>query len=131
MERRVVAVDGPPGAGKSELAARVAAGAAAAYPDGVIWVRVRGADAPLPVSGLQLRVATALGFEHLLPPREAVGADAFEAAFHETLLAKQAELAAEFDAIHTVGRAREVGSLDEVISAEAIRPYLIDRVRGS
>jgi acetyl/propionyl-CoA carboxylase alpha subunit/acetyl-CoA carboxylase carboxyltransferase component len=50
----------------------------------------------------------------------------FDAAFQEALLAKQAELAAEFDAIHTVERAREVGSLERVITPDAIRPYLID-----
>ena len=44
-------------------------------------------------------------------------------------LEKQAELAAEFDAIHTVERAREVGSLEALVRPEAMRPYLIDALR--
>ena len=48
-------------------------------------------------------------------------------------LEKQAELAAEFDAIHTVERALRVGSLEEILPARAMRPYLIgllDAARG-
>jgi len=43
---------------------------------------------------------------------------------------KQAELAREFDAIHSVARAKAVGSLDDVISASALRPRLIAAIRG-
>ncbi|MEE9282305.1 MAG: carboxyl transferase domain-containing protein [Myxococcota bacterium] len=43
----------------------------------------------------------------------------------EVTLEKQAEIAAEFDAIHTVERAREVGSLEAIIEPEALRPALI------
>jgi acetyl-CoA carboxylase carboxyltransferase component len=50
---------------------------------------------------------------------------AFDAAFRELLLQKQAEIGAEFDAIHSVERALEVGSLERLIAAEEIRPYLI------
>jgi hypothetical protein len=50
----------------------------------------------------------------------------FDASYRQILLQKQAELAAEFDAIHTVERAREVGSLEGLIAPERIRPYLID-----
>ena len=53
----------------------------------------------------------------------------YDAAYQEVLLEKQAELAAEFDAIHTVERAREVGSLESIIEPEAIRPYLIGLLR--
>jgi len=56
--------------------------------------------------------------------------DALESAYQEVLLEKQAELAAEFDAIHTIDRAREVGSLESIIEPEAIRPYLIGLLRG-
>ena len=41
-------------------------------------------------------------------------------------LEKQAELAAEFDAIHTVERAREVGSLEAIFPARDLRKRLID-----
>ncbi|WP_156685537.1 ATP-binding protein [Mycobacterium sp. Marseille-P9652] len=40
--------------------------------------------------------------------------------------AKLSEVADEFDAIHTVQRARAVGSVDRIIGAEALRPYVID-----
>jgi hypothetical protein len=40
--------------------------------------------------------------------------------------AKLSEVADEFDQIHTVHRARAVGSVDSIISAEALRPYIID-----
>jgi acetyl/propionyl-CoA carboxylase alpha subunit/acetyl-CoA carboxylase carboxyltransferase component len=41
---------------------------------------------------------------------------------------KAREIAERFDAIHTVQRAREVGSLDEVIAPSALRPALIEAV---
>ena len=41
---------------------------------------------------------------------------------------KLGELAGEFDAIHSVERAVEVGSVDRIISAAELRPYLIDAV---
>ncbi|MCV6968108.1 ATP-binding protein [Mycobacterium bohemicum] len=40
--------------------------------------------------------------------------------------AKLSEVAEEFDRIHTVQRALAVGSVDRIISAEALRPYVID-----
>ncbi len=48
----------------------------------------------------------------------------------EVLLEKQTELAVEFDAIHTVGRAREVGSLDRILPASELRPFLAEALRG-
>lgn len=57
--------------------------------------------------------------------RSAEARDAFEASWQAVLLEKQAELAGEFDAIHSVERAREVGSLERIVSAEEIRPYLV------
>jgi hypothetical protein len=44
---------------------------------------------------------------------------------------KLGEVAGEFDAIHTVGRAQRVGSVDRIISARELRPYVVDAlVRG-
>ncbi|MGB9223891.1 hypothetical protein, partial [Mycobacterium sp.] len=40
--------------------------------------------------------------------------------------AKLNEAADEFDRIHTVQRALAVGSVDRIISAEALRPYIVD-----
>jgi len=43
----------------------------------------------------------------------------------EVTLEKQGEVAQEFDGIHTVYRATEVGSLDAVIAPDALRPEII------
>ncbi|HUO39437.1 MAG TPA: carboxyl transferase domain-containing protein, partial [Mycobacterium sp.] len=40
--------------------------------------------------------------------------------------AKLSAMAEEFDRIHTVQRALSVGSVDRIIAAEALRPYLVD-----
>jgi acetyl-CoA carboxylase carboxyltransferase component len=42
---------------------------------------------------------------------------------------KLGEVASEFDRIHSVGRALEVGALHHIIPAAELRPYLIDAVR--
>ena len=39
---------------------------------------------------------------------------------------RQREVADEFDAIHTIERAQRVGSVDRIIPAATLRPYLID-----
>jgi acetyl-CoA carboxylase carboxyltransferase component len=52
--------------------------------------------------------------------------EAVERAMGDAVLAAQAELAAEFDAIHSVERARAVGSLDDIVEPRAMRPYLIE-----
>ncbi len=48
-----------------------------------------------------------------------------ERRFQEVVLEKQAGIAAEFEAVHTVERARTVGSLDRIVAPEALRPHLI------
>jgi acetyl/propionyl-CoA carboxylase alpha subunit/acetyl-CoA carboxylase carboxyltransferase component len=50
---------------------------------------------------------------------------AYERTLAEVTLEKQAQLAEEFDAIHSVERAREVGSLEAIVAPAAMRPYLI------
>ena len=40
--------------------------------------------------------------------------------------AKLSEVADEFDRINTVQRALAVGSVDRIISAESLRPYIVD-----
>src|SRR5690606_18361214 len=54
---------------------------------------------------------------------------AAERIFKEVRLEKQAELAAEFDAIHSVERAKKVGSLEGIIRADRIRPFLIETLQ--
>jgi acetyl/propionyl-CoA carboxylase alpha subunit/acetyl-CoA carboxylase carboxyltransferase component len=51
--------------------------------------------------------------------------EAFEPVWREVLLECQAEVAREFDAVHSVERAREVGSLEEIVAPEALREHLI------
>ena len=55
---------------------------------------------------------------------------AFDSLYRQVLLEKQSEIGAEFDAIHTVERALDVGSLETLITAERIRPFLIDAIRS-
>ena len=50
---------------------------------------------------------------------------AYERTLAEVTLEKQAQLAEEFDSIHSVERAREVGSLEEIVAPADMRPYLI------
>jgi acetyl-CoA carboxylase carboxyltransferase component len=50
------------------------------------------------------------------------------ALWEEVRSVKLGELAAEFDAAHSVERALEMGSVSRIISAASLRPYLIDAV---
>jgi len=50
---------------------------------------------------------------------------ALDAVLREVTLEKQATTAAEFDAIHSVGRAKEVGSLTDILAPNDLRPSLI------
>jgi hypothetical protein len=62
--------------------------------------------------------------------KRASGSDEARALYERTLaevtLEKQAEIAQEFDAVHSVGRAQEVGSLEEIVAPASMRKYLID-----
>jgi acetyl-CoA carboxylase carboxyltransferase component len=62
--------------------------------------------------------------------KRAPGSDEARALYERTLaevtLEKQAEIAQEFDAVHSVGRAQEVGSLEEIVAPASMRKYLID-----
>jgi acetyl-CoA carboxylase carboxyltransferase component len=64
--------------------------------------------------------------------RQGAGAAArerFERALSEAVLEVQAEVAAEFDARHSVERARDVGSLSTIVPPARMRPFLIERLR--
>jgi hypothetical protein len=41
---------------------------------------------------------------------------------------KMGELAAKFDGIHSIERAVDVGSVNGIVAAEALRPYLVDAI---
>jgi acetyl-CoA carboxylase carboxyltransferase component len=52
----------------------------------------------------------------------------YDELFYDIYTEKQAALAAEFDSIHTVERAKRVGSIDEIVTPSALRPYVIRRL---
>ncbi len=52
-----------------------------------------------------------------------------DALWREVRSHKLGEFAAEFDAVHSIERAVEVGSVERIISAAGLRPYLIDAVQ--
>jgi acetyl-CoA carboxylase carboxyltransferase component len=60
------------------------------------------------------------------------GTDGLRARLHETYEAVRAEklgeVAAEFDRVHSIKRALEVGSVDRIIAARDLRPYIIDAI---
>ena len=52
----------------------------------------------------------------------------FERTLAEVTLEKQAEIAEKFDRIHSVERAREVGSLSEIVDPQRMRAFLIEEL---
>ena len=74
------------------------------------------------IAGLDERIAAAEGSE-----RERLRAER-DAEWTAVRAEKLGELASEFDGIHSVQRAVEVGSVDRIVSAAGLRPYLIDAV---
>jgi len=52
----------------------------------------------------------------------------FDALYQKVYAEKQNALAGAFDSIHSVQRAREVGSIDDIISLAELRPHLVRKV---
>jgi acetyl/propionyl-CoA carboxylase alpha subunit/acetyl-CoA carboxylase carboxyltransferase component len=50
----------------------------------------------------------------------------FDELFAEVRTRKLGEMAAEFDAVHSIQRALQVGSVDRIIAAADLRPYVVD-----
>jgi len=77
--------------------------------------------------------ARALADQRVRALRSGRGSENGRASYEQTLadvtLEKQAELAEEFDAVHSVERALEVGSLEAIVAPGAMRPYLIGLLR--
>ena len=72
--------------------------------------------------------------ERVLKAREelkagVLGSKEFDLLYQTVYNEHQTALGSEFDSIHSVQRAKDVGSIDRIISADAMRPYLIDAVR--
>ncbi|MBW2695048.1 MAG: ATP-grasp domain-containing protein [Deltaproteobacteria bacterium] len=59
------------------------------------------------------------------------GRQELDTLLREVTLEKQAEVAAEFDRIHSVERARDVGSLSDIIKPHSLRPHLIARLQAA
>ncbi len=74
------------------------------------------------MAALQARVAETSGGE-----RAAVSAQLAEVQA-SVRAEKLGEVAAEFDRIHSIQRAVEVGSVDAIISVARLRPALIDAI---
>jgi acetyl/propionyl-CoA carboxylase alpha subunit/acetyl-CoA carboxylase carboxyltransferase component len=96
---------------------------------------IGGGPAAAVVFGREVR-ARALADPRMLAAARAAGAGdeaqaAYERTFAEVLLEKQDELAAEFDAIHTVERARDVGSLEAIVAPREMRAWLIRTLRDA
>jgi acetyl-CoA carboxylase carboxyltransferase component len=79
---------------------------------------------------VRARVASDPRIKGRPPARTPVERIAREKALDVVRLEKQAELAAEFDAIHTVERAREVGSLEAIFPARHLRQRLIEALQA-
>ncbi len=54
----------------------------------------------------------------------------FERTLNEVILQEQAALAAEFDGVHSVERARDVGSIEEIVDPSGMRAFLIRSLRA-
>jgi len=52
----------------------------------------------------------------------------FDELYQKVYAEKQSALAQQFDSIHSVERAREVGSIDDIITLAQLRPYLVRKV---
>jgi acetyl-CoA carboxylase carboxyltransferase component len=65
------------------------------------------------------------------PDRAAALRAALEQLTHQVALERHGEAARAFDAVHTVERARAVGSLDEILPVADLRRRLIERLNAA
>jgi len=79
------------------------------------------------VAGLQARIAAATsgGDEDGASRMRAELTSVWPAVHAEKL----GQIADEFDRVHSIERAREVGSVQAIVPAARLRPYLVDAVR--
>jgi acetyl/propionyl-CoA carboxylase alpha subunit/acetyl-CoA carboxylase carboxyltransferase component len=86
---------------------------------------IGGAPAAAVVFAREVRARAAADPRVTALRRQGATNEAIERTMAEIILEKQAQLAAEFDAIHDVERARAVGSLEAIIAIEDLRAYLV------
>jgi acetyl-CoA carboxylase carboxyltransferase component len=77
----------------------------------------------------ELRAAIAEATESGTPEDAAARRAELASAWPAVHADKLGQLADEFDAAHSIERAREVGSVQAIVPAAGLRPYLIDAVR--
>ncbi|HEX5299837.1 MAG TPA: carboxyl transferase domain-containing protein [Streptosporangiaceae bacterium] len=106
--------------------ASVIGGAPAAAVVFAAEVRKRTAADPR-VADLQAAIAQAT--EGGTPEEAAALRTELAAAWPAVHAEKLGQMADEFDAVHSIERAREVGSVQAIVPAAGLRPYLIDAVR--
>jgi acetyl-CoA carboxylase carboxyltransferase component len=68
--------------------------------------------------------------ERKLQEGEGMSQGEYEDLFQEVYAEKQSELAREFDSVHSVERAKQVGSIDEILEPDKLRPYLIQVIES-
>jgi acetyl/propionyl-CoA carboxylase alpha subunit/acetyl-CoA carboxylase carboxyltransferase component len=88
-------------------------------------VRARASADPR-VEAARVEVERATG-----PAERATRRAYLDRVLEEVILEKQAEVAAEFDAVHTVERAQRVGSVEEILEPSDLRPRVIDWLEES
>ncbi len=67
--------------------------------------------------------------ENATPEDQLRSREQFEEVFRNAEAAVQAEVAREFDTVHSVERAKEVGSLNAILNPSQLRPFLCERVQ--
>ncbi len=60
--------------------------------------------------------------------KKTISAAEFDDCFKKVYNERQRELGKEFDRIHSVERAKKVGSIDDIVNPEKLRPYIIGRL---
>ena len=65
------------------------------------------------------------------PAHRAILEREYQELYQKVYTEKLGVVAAEFDSIHTVQRAKEVGSLDEILPPHTLRAYIVEQVAQS
>ena len=90
----------------------------ASYPAGLVATRTASRESV--IGGAPAAAVVFAG--EVRKKAEAMGGDAE----HHTLVTK--ELAQRFDKIHSVQRAKDVGSIDDIITPNTLRAFLVERI---
>ena len=75
-----------------------------------------------------MRIPVIIEAQKRLKEDQGFSEKAFDDLFKEVYAEKQTALAQRFDQIHSIERAKKVGSINDIISPTWLRPYLIKKV---